>query len=96
MDTTKETVTNAIRALSAVLDGKPLEEPVHGGTQMERVFEALFDGSGDFVKLGTIALRAGCSTASASARIRDLRNLRGFIIDRRPSCDGGSHEYRLA
>lgn len=86
------TIANAIRALTAVLDGRPTPQ-THYGTQKERVFAALHRE--EFRSLGAIAFAAGCSTAAASARIRDLRNIDGWTIERRRPAEGGSYEYRL-
>lgn len=92
---TRTAITNAIRTLSKALDGEgTLLSSVPGRTQLDKVFYVLSDYYPH--TLGEIAYRAGCSTASASARIRELRNSVGRAIESRRLEGGGSHEYTLA
>jgi len=53
---------------------------------------------GEWWTLAELAASCGCSEASASARLRDLRKAKfgGHTIERRRIGNGGLHEYRLA
>jgi hypothetical protein len=88
---TREALTNVIRAAQAALDGAPIQK-TDGTSQIERVFQAC--PIGEYVTLGTIAYAAGCSTAAASARLRDLRK-EGFKVETRRPVGGGSYEYKV-
>ena len=89
----RDTLTNALRAITLALDGAPAI-PLVTGRQLDRISNILQE-TRKFQTLGAIAFRAGCSTASASARIRDLRNLCGYTIESRRPAGGGSYEYRF-
>jgi hypothetical protein len=89
---------NAVKLVSQVLDGVTGQPPfnqVTGETQLDRVLGVLQDYS--WHPLGEIAFRTGDTTASVSARIRDLRKLRfgNHIIDRRRLPDRQGYAYRM-
>lgn len=88
---------NAVKLVSSVLDaGAPASgfATVPGKTLLERVYRVLENG--EFHSLGEIAFRTGGTTASVSARIRDLRKTRyGMHYITRRRLPAGGFEYRL-
>lgn len=65
--------------------------------QIDKVLDVLVEGrnKGEWRRLDEIARRAGAGEASASARIRDLRNIYGWKIERRRVAGlNGPFEYR--
>lgn len=81
-------------------DGKTFEQ-AHDGPRLTRQLLKVATLMGDHAwrTLAEIATEAGCSEASASARLRDLRKSKfgGFTVERqrRGRADKGLFEYRV-
>jgi hypothetical protein len=100
--------TDLVYRMSEVLDSR-YDKPLFGGPdvstmdvsrfkgQMERVLALVKDGR--WRTLNEIASRCGCSTQSASARLRDLRKPRfgSHVVERRrnQAYAEGIFEYRV-
>lgn len=61
--------------------------------QLKAVYQVMRDGR--WRSLAEIAFQAKAPEASASARIRDLANLKGIPHERRKAREGKLYEYRI-
>jgi len=74
----------------------PAKDAPRLSRQLDRVRDMMSDGQ--WRTLAQVAASCGCSEASASARLRDLRKARfgGHTVERRRVPGGrGLHEYRI-